>query len=95
MNPERGESIKWQGFWVGVVLTTPEGFIIEQPYPLEFRAINNEAKYETVIAGIKMTTLRVAELEVRCGSLLIVSQINGEHKIKDDQMAMYLKIVTT
>jgi len=36
---------------VGVVLTTPDGFIIKQSYTLGFRATNNEAEYEAVIAG--------------------------------------------
>ena len=40
------------------------------------------------------TTLRVMELEVRCDSLLIVSQVNGEYAAKDGRMAAYLKVVT-
>ena len=53
------------------------------------------SKYEAVIAGLKMTTLGVVELEVRCDSLLRVSQINVEYTTKDDQLAAYLKIVMT
>ena len=34
------------------------------------------------------------ELEVRCDSLLIVSQVNGEYAAKDGRMAAYLKVVT-
>ena len=41
------------------------------------------------------TTLGIAELEVRCDSLLIVSQINREYVAKDDRMTAYLKIVTS
>jgi len=42
-----------------------------------------------------VTTLKVAELEVRCDSLLIVSHINREYAAKDDRMVAYLKIVMT
>jgi len=83
-----------KGAGVGVVITTPDESIIEQSYTLGFRATNNEAEYEAVIAGLKMaTTLGVAEFEVRCDSLLIACQINGEYAAKDDRMAAHLKVV--
>ena len=41
------------------------------------------------------TTLGFAKLEVQCDSLLIVSQINREYTVKDDQTVTYLKIVMT
>ena len=84
-----------RGAKIGIVLTTPEGFIIEQSYTLGFRATNNEAEYEAVIAGLKMeATIKIAKLEVRCDSLYIASQIKEEYTTKDDQMATYLNIVT-
>jgi len=62
---------------------------------LGFRATNNETEYEAVIACLKMTTtIGVTELEVRCDSLLIVSQVNGKYTAKNDRMAAYLKVVT-
>jgi len=46
--------------------------------------------------GLKIeTTIGIQELEVRCDSLLIVSQVNREYTVKDDRMTAYLKIVTT
>jgi len=83
-----------KGAGIGLVLTTPNACIIEQSYTLGFRATNNEAKYEAVIAGLKMVaTLGVTILEVRCDSLLIVSQVNGEYTAKDDRMIVYSKVV--
>jgi len=83
-----------KGTGVGIILTTLEGFLIEQSYSLGFRATNNEAEYEAIIVGLKMaTTLEVTKLEVHCNSLLIVSQINGEYTTKDDRIAAYLEIV--
>jgi len=85
-----------RGAKVGIILTIPEGSIIEQSYTLRFRATDNETECEAIIADLKMAaTIGIVELEVRCDSLLIVSQINGEYTAKDDRMAVYLKIVTT
>ena len=53
---------------------TSERSTIEQSYILGFPATNNEAKYEPLIAGLRMTmTLGVTRLEVHCDSLLVVS----------------------
>jgi len=38
---------------IGIVLTTPEGSIIEQSFTLGFPASNNEAEYEAVLAGLR------------------------------------------
>jgi len=40
-----------KGAGIGIVLTTPEGFIIEQSFSLGFPAFNNETKYDAVLAG--------------------------------------------
>jgi len=40
-----------------------------------------------------VATLEVTELEVRCDSLLVVSQVNIEYAAKDERMAAYLQIV--
>ena len=84
-----------KGFAVKIVLTTPEGSIIEQFLSLGFWATSNKVEYEAVIGLKIVTTLGVVKLEVRCDSLLKVSQINREYAAKDDQMAAYLKIVST
>ena len=85
-----------RGAEFGIILTPPKGPIIEQSYTLRFCATNNEVEYEAVIMGLKIeTTIGIQELEVRCDSLLIVSQVNREYTVKDDRMAAYLKIVTT
>ena len=75
-----------KGFGIGIVFTTPKRSIIEQSFTLGFPATNNEAEYETVIAGLWMATmLGVSGLEVRCDSLLVVSQVNEEYAAKNEQ----------
>ena len=63
LNVDRASNNK--GFRIGIILTTPKGSIIEQSFPFGFLATNNEAEYEAVIAGLKITaTLGVTGLEV-------------------------------
>jgi len=54
LNMDRASNGKGAG--VGIVLTTPEGSIIEQSCTLGFQATNNEAEYEAIIASLKMAT---------------------------------------
>ncbi|KAJ8633335.1 hypothetical protein MRB53_026671 [Persea americana] len=46
----------------GIVLQSPEGLVIEQALTLSFKASNNEAKYEALIAGLNSAKI----LEARC-----------------------------
>ena len=41
-----------KGSDIGIVLIMPEGSITEQFFTLKFLASNNEAEYETVLAGL-------------------------------------------
>jgi len=83
-----------RGASVGVVLTTPEGFIIEQSFTLSFLATNNKAKDKAVIVGLRMAaTLEITGLEVCCDSTLVVCQDNGEYAAKGERMEAYLQLV--
>jgi len=67
------------GAGIGIVLTTPEGSIIEQSFNLSFSASNNEAKYEAVLTGLQIAIIpRVTGLEVQCASSLVVNQGSGK-----------------
>ena len=82
------------GSGIRVILTTPEGIIIEQSFTLNFSASNNEAEYEAVLARLRMTTtLRVTGFEVRCDFSLVVNQVNKEYITSDARMAEYLQLV--
>ena len=43
-----------QGSGAGLILTSPEGIDIEYALRFRFRASNNEAEYEVVIAGLNL-----------------------------------------
>ena len=86
-----------KGSRTGVVIITPNEIVIEQSIQLDFKASNNEAKYEAVLAKLNSAkTLGAKNLIVHCDSLLIASQINGEYMARDECMAAYpLKVQQT
>ena len=44
-----------KGSGAGIVLVSPKGLVLEQAVRLKFSASNNEAKYETLMIGLKTT----------------------------------------
>ncbi|XP_056691812.1 uncharacterized protein [Spinacia oleracea] len=82
-----------RGTWLGIVLKSPQGDTIIQTVCCEFKATNNEAEYEGLIIGLSLELdMNIPLLEVRCDSLLIISQINGLYATKDSKMQAYLEV---
>ena len=80
-----------KGSGTGVVIITPDETVIEQSIRLDFKASNNEAEYEAILARLNSAeTLGAKHLIIYCDSLLIASQINGEYMARDEHMAAYL-----
>ena len=72
---------------IGIVLKSPEGDIIKQDVRLQYSTTNNEAKYEALLAGLKMAkVLGETELDVLSDSQLVVGQVNGDYKAKEGHM---------
>ncbi|XP_074355934.1 uncharacterized protein LOC141695596 [Apium graveolens] len=68
----------------GLVLQSPNGFLIEYAMKLDFQTTNNKAEYEALIAGLVLTgTLRVKNLKVCGDSKLVIYQVKGEFEAKD------------
>lgn len=60
------------------MLMSPEGIKLEKSLRIGFRASNNKAEYEALIAGLKvMKRLGAKEVEVYSDSRLVVSHIKG------------------
>ncbi|XXG46965.1 hypothetical protein AAC387_Pa02g1687 [Persea americana] len=75
----------------GVVLQSPEGLVIEQALTLGFKASNNEAEYEALIAGLNSAkVLEARSVMVFSDSQLVTSQLSGDYQVRDDRMAAYL-----
>ncbi|GJT11164.1 reverse transcriptase domain-containing protein [Tanacetum coccineum] len=84
------------GSEAGMILTNPEG--MEFTYALRFRfeATNNEAKYEALIAGLRIAEqMGVKNLQVNVDSRLVANQVNGTYIAKEADMIQYLEKVKT
>jgi len=82
------------GSGAGVILEGPNDVLIEQSLRFAFKASNNQAEYEALIAGILLAKEMGAKvLMAKSDSLLITGQVTGEFQAKDPQMAAYLEYV--
>ena len=67
---------------------------MEQFFRLGFRASNNKAKYEALLAGLR-TVLGIGarDVEIYSDSRLVVSQVQGNFEAWDSRMKEYLQVV--
>ena len=76
----------------GVYLKTPEGKEILGAIKFEFRASNNEAEYEAILAGISLLNEMGAQrANIFSDSKLAVSHISGAYQVKGARLALYLE----
>ena len=81
---------------IGLVLTSPEGDLIQQAIRCGFKAINNEAEYEALIAGLIFAKdMGIKKLDIHSDSQLVVNQLLGTYQARDLKMASYLEHVKT
>jgi ribonuclease HI len=75
----------------GYVLETDDGTVLDAHGETIGRATNNIAEYSGLIAGLrKAVDLGVDELEVVSDSELIVRQMTGEYRVKNETLrALY------
>jgi len=75
-------------------LEAPNGVLIEQTLRFAFKASNNQAEYEALIAGMLLAKEMGAQsLVAKSDSQLVTGQVTGEYQEKDPQMAAYLRYV--
>ncbi|XP_045796465.1 uncharacterized protein LOC123890806 [Trifolium pratense] len=83
-----------KGSGAGVTLEGPDGVLIEQSLRFEFKASNNQAEYEALVAGMRLALeVGVKELEARSDSQLVTGQVTGSFQTKDPQLSKYLEEV--
>ena len=62
-----------KGSRIGIVMVSPDGITLEKSLRLKFVAINNEAKYEALLAGLKaVQKLSGKTIRAYCDSRLVV-----------------------
>ena len=75
-----------QGSGAGLILTSPKGIDIEYALRFGFRAFNNEAEYEAVIAGLNLAhSMEVDQLEECSDSQLVVKQIEDSYEARGEK----------
>ena len=71
-----------RGSGAGIVLEGPEGVLIEQSLRFAFKASNNKAEYEALIAGMLLAKeMGNTRLLVKSDSALVAGQVTGEFKL--------------
>jgi queuosine biosynthesis protein QueD len=71
----------------GFVLLDPEGSEVAAEGAFLGTATNNVAEYEAVLAGLRAARdVGTSSLEVRLDSELVVRQLNGQYKVKNEKL---------
>nr|XP_027075992.1 uncharacterized protein LOC113699838 [Coffea arabica] len=83
-----------EGSGAGLLLEGPQGEMCSYALRFGFPATNNEAEYETLIAGLQLARrLGAQQIHVRSDSQFVVRQVLGEYEAKDETMQRYLSKV--
>ncbi|KAL0439953.1 UNVERIFIED_CONTAM: hypothetical protein Slati_2478300 [Sesamum latifolium] len=81
-----------QGSGAGIIITTPQGEDLEFTIKFNFKASNNEAEYEALVIGMRMTHETGAKhLLAYSDSQLVVKQVEGTYEAKEESMIHYLQ----
>ncbi|GJV68137.1 reverse transcriptase domain-containing protein [Tanacetum coccineum] len=81
-----------KGVGAGLILIDPSGIEYTYAIRLTFSSLNNEAKYEALLAGLRIAhKMKVQRLEVKVDSKLVTCQMNGEFVASSEGMARYLE----
>ncbi|XP_057811428.1 uncharacterized protein LOC131025645 [Salvia miltiorrhiza] len=84
-------SSNMRGSGLSLVLISPQGDMVEQSVRCQFKATNNEAEYEAMLAGLELAKeIGVKRINVFSDSHLVVNQMQGSYQAKDAKMIAYL-----
>ncbi|GKA89665.1 reverse transcriptase domain-containing protein, partial [Tanacetum coccineum] len=80
-----------EGLGAGLILTNPDGQEISYALRFNFKASNNKAEYEALVAGLELAIqMKARWLNAYTDSLLIVNQVKGFYEAREDLMKRYL-----
>ena len=73
---------------------SPKKVVIEKSLRLDFSATNNEVEYQTLLEGMAMVQrMGGKSIKLFSDSRLVIGQVKGEFKAKDERMQGYLSQV--
>ena len=76
-----------KGSGMGLVLILPEKLVVEKSLRLGFSATNNEVEYEALLEGMSMVQrMGGKSATMFSDSRLVVGQVKGELKARDERM---------
>jgi ribonuclease HI len=79
-----------RGLGAGIILISPKGDKMHYMLQIHFTALNNVAKYEALIHGLKMAKdIGIRRILCFGDSDLVVHQVSGDWDAKDANMASY------
>ncbi|XP_020240151.1 uncharacterized protein LOC109818997 [Cajanus cajan] len=78
-----------QGSGAGIILESPSGITLEQSLHFGFRASNNQAEYEALLAGMLATEMGVRKIVCWIDSKVITEQVNNNFQVKDPNLLKY------
>ena len=88
------DSSNSKGKRLGIVLTSPDGDMLERWISCGFKAMNNEAEYEVMIVGLNVAKeMGVQRLTIYSDSQLVINQMQGHYQARDNKMTAYVDIV--
>lgn len=72
---------------IGVVMTDAQGEVVAEIAEYIGEATNNQAEYRALIAGLtRARELAATVVDIRMDSELVVRQLKGEYKVKNENM---------
>ena len=76
-----------------VVISTPERDAVKCAIRFDFKATNNQAEYEALLAGLRVCiALGADKLEIYSDSQVVVNQVLDEYQAREEHMIAYLDI---
>ncbi|XP_064963219.1 uncharacterized protein LOC135611400 [Musa acuminata AAA Group] len=79
------------GAGAGLVLSAPDGRSFERSLRFGFHATNNEAEYEALLIGLRLSReMQVDAIHVLTNSQLLAEQLSGGYAAREPTMAKYL-----
>ncbi|GJV09851.1 reverse transcriptase domain-containing protein, partial [Tanacetum coccineum] len=88
---ESPEAFNLKGSGAGLVLIGPRNIEYTYALHLTFPSTNNEAEYEALLVGLRITwKMSISKIEVKVDSKLVANQINGSYEASKYNMIKYL-----
>ncbi|XP_042437266.1 uncharacterized protein LOC122023266 [Zingiber officinale] len=79
-----------KGSGVGILLISPQGDILQLAVQLNFRATNNEAEYEALLAGLQAAWhIGAARVIIYSDSQLVTQQVVGNFEVTCNKLQIY------